>query len=132
MQHTTVMPDELYDSTENLYTHAIVADGRLYMSGQVAIDETGGVSGDDIETQARLAFENVGSILTEVDLEFSDVVKVTSYLTDLRRDYDAFKAVYGEVFSDGYPCHTLLGVDELGKPDLLVELEVEAPLPDQT
>jgi enamine deaminase RidA (YjgF/YER057c/UK114 family) len=123
------MPDGLYDSTERQYVHAIVADGTLHMSGQVATDAGGNAVGEDIETQTRQAFENVGRILEEAGADFEDVVKVTSYLVDVQGDYDGYKTVFGEFFDDPLPCHTMLGVADLADEAFLVELEVEAPLP---
>lgn len=131
MQRTTVMPDELYDSTDKQYVHAIVADGTLHMSGQVATDPDGDVVGDSIQTQTRQAFDNVGAILDEVGLKFDDVVKVTSYLVDVQGDYDGYKAVFSEFFDEPLPCHTMLGVDALAHEAFLVELEIEAPLPEE-
>lgn len=124
------MPDELYDSTSLNYTHAIVADGTLHVSGQVATDSDGNSVGDDIETQARQAFENVGHILDEVDCSFDDVVKVTSYLVDIHENYEGFKSVYDEFFEGQPPCHTMLGVEKLASKDWLVEIEVDVNLPD--
>jgi len=123
------MPDGLYDSTERGYVHAVVADGTLHMSGQVATDADGNVVGEDIETQTRQAFENVGRLLEEVGADFEDVVKVTSYLVDVQGDYDGYKTAFGEFFDDPLPCHTMLGVADLADEAFLVELEVEAPLP---
>jgi 2-iminobutanoate/2-iminopropanoate deaminase len=128
MTRTEVMPEGLYDSTERQYVHAVVADGTLYMSGQVATDADGNVVGDDVETQTRQAFENVGRILAEVDAGFEDVVKVTSYLVDIHGDYDGYKSVFADFFEDPLPCHTMLGVADLASEAFLVELEVEAPL----
>jgi 2-iminobutanoate/2-iminopropanoate deaminase len=124
------MPDRLYDSTERQYVHAVVADGTLYMSGQVATDADGNVVGEDIETQTRQALENVGEILDAVGVGFEDVVKVTSYLVDIHGDYDGYKSVFAEFFDDPLPCHTMLGVADLASEAFLVELEVEAPLPE--
>ncbi|MEF8868986.1 MAG: RidA family protein [Haloarculaceae archaeon] len=129
MTRTEVMPEGLYDSTERQYVHAVVADGTLYMSGQVATDRDGNVVGEEIETQTRQALENVGEILESVDAGFDDVVKVTSYLVDIHGDYDGYKSVFGEFFEDPLPCHTMLGVADLADEAFLVELEVEAPLP---
>ena len=128
MSRTEIMPDALYDSTQNQYVHAIVEDDTLYMSGQVARAPSGDVVGDAIEPQTRQAFENVEAILDEVDADFADVAKVTSYLTAIHDDYDGYKAVFSEFFDAPYPCHTMLGVAALAHPDLRVELEVEVPL----
>lgn len=130
MPRTEVMPDGLYDSTDRRYVHAVVADGTLYMSGQIATDVDGNVVGEDIETQTRQALENVGEILDAIGVGFEDVVKVTSYLVDIHGDYDGYKSVFAEFFDDPLPCHTMLGVADLASEAFLVELEVEAPLPE--
>ena len=130
MTRTEIMPEGLYDSTERQYVHAVVADGTLYMSGQVATDADGNVVGEDIEAQTRQAFENVGRILEEAGVGFDDVVKVTSYLVDIHGDYDGYKRAFAEFFDDPLPCHTMLGVADLAREAFLVELEVEAPLPE--
>lgn len=148
-----ILPDELSDSTARLYTHARVANGTLYMSGQVgwtgddAVDDEefegdddgrrpgvdyrpgdGTTPGSDIEAQTSQAFRNVEIILKEVDKELSDIRKVTSYFTDIERDFGGYKTVWGEIFDEPYPAHTAVGVEALAAPDLLVEIEAEVPL----
>lgn len=146
-----ILPDELSDSTARLYTHARVADGVLYMSGQVGwegdeadpeVEEVndrdrpgvayregdGSVPDTEIEAQTRQAFENVAIILDEVDKELSDVRKVTSYFTNIDRDFGGYKTVWGQIFDEPYPCHTAIGVDSLAAEDLLLEIEAEVPL----
>lgn len=130
MSRTQVMPEGLYDSTERQYVHAVVADGTLYMSGQIATDADGTLVGADIETQTRQAFENVGHILEEAGAGFEDVVKVTSYLVEVQADYDGYKSVFAEFFDEQLPCHTMLGVAELALEGALVEIEVEVVLPE--
>lgn len=130
MARTEIMPDELYDSTRFHYTHAIIVDDTFHMSGQVATDADGNVVGGGIKTQARQAFENVGIILDEIDRGFNHIVKVTSYLVDIRENYDGFKSVYDDLFEGRPPCHTLLGVENLGSEAFLVELEVDVQLSD--
>ena len=152
MDDQIILPDELSDSTARLYTHARVANGTLYMSGQVGwegseaeaetdVDESdrpgvayregdGTTSGTDIESQTRQAFENVAIILEHVDKELSDVRKVTSYFTDIDRDFGGYKTVWGQLFEEPYPAHTAIGVDSLAAEDLLLEIEAEVPLED--
>ena len=152
MSDQIILPEELSDSTARLYTHARVAGGTLYMSGQVGwsgrdedlegeVDEAdrpgvdyrpgdGTTAGSDIRAQTRQAFGNVEVILREVDKELSDVRKVTSYFTDIDRDFGGYKTVWGELFDEPYPCHTAIGVDSLAAEDLLLEIEAEVPLDD--
>ena len=129
MAREILRPDELSDPTPHNHSHAIVEDGVLFMSGQVAVDRDGNTVGDGAETQAEKAFENVGHILEAVGRDFDDVRKVTSYLVDAQESYDGFIRAYRSVFEEPpYPCHTVLGVATLPSPELLVELEVEVPV----
>ena len=129
MTRTVINPEQLFDPSANNANHAVVEDGTLYISGQVGLDEDGALVGDDIESQARRSFENLAAILDQVDRELQDAAKLTSYLTDIHRDYDAYKEVWAEYFdSEPYPCHTALGVDALAAEGLLVEIEAQVPL----
>jgi enamine deaminase RidA (YjgF/YER057c/UK114 family) len=121
-------PDGLYDPTERLYSHARIADGTLYMSGQVGRNGDGDVVGPDIGTQARRVFENVGVILEAVDEDFASIAKVTSYFTDIEADLSPYKEIWGEVFAEPYPAHTAIGVEALATPQLRLEVEAEVPL----
>lgn len=126
MARRVIEPDELADSTPHHFSPAIVANGTLYISGQVGTDKQGNYVGDDIESQTRQAFENVETILQSVDKELEDIVKVTSYIVDSTSHYDAFQSVYREIFStEPFSCHTAIGVESLASRTPLVELEVE-------
>jgi enamine deaminase RidA (YjgF/YER057c/UK114 family) len=79
----------VYDSSDPQHTQAIVTDGRCYISGQVALNANGEVVGDDVETQTCQAFENVAGVLDEIDGEFADIIKLTSYLVDIEETFTA-------------------------------------------
>ena len=129
MKRDELSPDGLADSTPHHFTPGVVANGTFYMSGQVATDENGEYVGDDIETQARQAFDNVRTLLAAAGADLDDIVKVTSYIVDIRENYDGFHSVYQEVFAnEPYPCHTALGVESLASDPPLVEIEVEVPV----
>jgi enamine deaminase RidA (YjgF/YER057c/UK114 family) len=124
-----INPPELKDAREIGYNHARIDGGTFYMAGQVAMDAEANVVGDDIETQARKAYENVGILLDAIDKSYSDVAKVTTHVVDpAEHYYDGYKQVYWETFSEPYPCHTVLGHEQLAHEDYLVEVEVEVPL----
>ena len=131
MPRYAINPPELKDARGIGYNHAIVEGGRFYMAGQVAMDADSNVVGNDIETQARKAYENVGILLDAVGKTFADVAKVTTHIVDpVEHYYDGYKEVYWETFDEPYPCHTVLGHDQLANEDYLVEVEVEVPLSD--
>ena len=129
MHREAINPDGLIDSTGIGYSQAVVADGTFYMSGQVGWDADFELAGDDIASQARQAFANVETLLAEVEADLSNVAKVTSYLVEPHDRLEAYLGVWNEVFEEEpYPCHTLLGVDQLAQEGCLVEIEVEVPL----
>lgn len=128
MARQVIDPDELPDSSKHAYSHAIVADETLWMSGQVGMDGNRNLAGDDIESQARQAFDNVRAILDAVDRGFDDVTKVTTHMVEPQSRFDAFFEVWTDVFAEPYPCHTVVGVDQLAGEEYLVELEVEMPV----
>lgn len=129
MSRRAINPDGLVDAPSIGYNHAIVEDGILYTSGQVGWDAEFELAGDDIRSQTRQAFENVETLLAELDLGLDDVTKVTAHIVDPPARRDGFFEVWNEVYPEQpYPCLTILGTHGLAQGDFLVELEVEAPV----
>lgn len=118
-------PDEL---AETSYSHAVVANGQFYMAGQVARDADGEIVGDDLETQTRKVFENIGVLLERADKEFDDIAKVTVYIVGEQESLSGYKQVYEEIFSEPYPCQTVVGTRSLGDSPVMIEIEAEVPL----
>lgn len=114
------------------YSHgAEVTGGRtVYVSGQIALDALGDVVGaDDFEAQARQVFRNVGHVLAAAGLDFSAVVKLTVFLTDMA-DIAVFRRVRDEFVNVGAPpASTAVRVARLVRPELRVEVEAIAVAP---
>jgi enamine deaminase RidA (YjgF/YER057c/UK114 family) len=125
MAREAYSPDELSDTS---YSHAVVADGQFYMAGQVARDADGEIVGDDLETQSRRVFENIGVLLDEVGKDFDDVAKVTVYVIGDHDSLEGYTTVYDEMFSAPYPCQTVIGTRPLGDSPVLIEIEAEVPM----
>src|SRR6476659_2416866 len=81
-----------------------------------------------IEAQTKLAMENIKSILDHQGLTWTDVVKVTKYLTDMR-DMDGMVAVLAEYFGAWTPASTTVCVNQLSTPGARVELDMIAVYP---
>lgn len=127
-----IAPSTVFDSTEYAYSQARVENGSLYLSGQIGVDADLRVVGD-AEAQTRQALANTEAILEEINHDLSDVVKVTSYVVDLAGNIEGYRDAWRSVFEEPYPCHTLLGVDQLSSiadGELLVEVEAEISLTD--
>ncbi len=83
-----------------------------------------------IEAQCRACFENVRVILEEAGAAWDDIVDVTVFLTNMKRDFDAYNAVYAEYFAgDGMPNPTRTTVEVGALPTAIdVELKVVASI----
>lgn len=103
----------------------IVANGFLYVSGFGPHDPATGTIPDGVAGQTRAVLTNISAVLAEVGLDLSDVVKVTSHLQHLKRDFAAYNAVYAELVPEPRPVRTTVGSDLM---DILVEIDVVAAL----
>ena len=117
-------------STENApaaigpYSQAIVANGMLYTSGQIAIDpKVGDVVAKDIEGQTEQVMKNLSALLDAAGTSFDKVVKTTCFLADIK-DFATFNAIYATYFTSK-PARSCVAVRDLPK-GVLVEVEVIA------
>ena len=95
------------------YSQAIVHKGFIFVSGQGAVDPiTNQVTAGTIETETRLALENIKIILTEAGSSLNNILQVRAYLTDIR-EYGRFNDAYREYFKNPMPARTCLQVKSL-------------------
>ncbi|NLX40476.1 MAG: RidA family protein [Bacteroidales bacterium] len=107
------------------YSQAVVADNTIYVSGQLPIDaSTGEFAPGGVREQIHQIFKNIGYILEEAGYDFSDVVKTTVYLTDMK-DFAVMNEVYAEYYSKPYPARVAYEVAALPKA-ALAEVDVIA------
>lgn len=81
---------------------AVDAEATLYISGQLPINPASGTMPDTIEAQTRQSLDNLGAILREAGMDYSDIVKTTVLLDDIK-DFAAMNAVYAEYFEGEKP-----------------------------
>lgn len=106
------------------YSQAIDTGTFVYASGQIPVDPATGNIPEGIDAQTAQSLANVGAILREAGLDYSNVIKTTVFLRDMA-DFGAMNAVYAGVFSEPYPARSAVAVRELPK-GVLVEIEVIA------
>lgn len=104
------------------YVHAVMAGDFLYTSGQLGIDPATGEIPMGVEAQAHMSLKNLGAILNEAGLTYSDVVKTTVFLDDMN-DFATINAIYAEYFTDETPARSCVEVAKLPKGGLI---EIEA------
>lgn len=107
------------------FSTAIVDNGCVYSSGQVAQDPTTGKLIDGgVAAQTAQAISNVEAVLAATGKSLRDVVKVNVYLTDMS-DFSDMNRVYAEWFQAPYPARTTVTVTALPL-GAAVEIEVVA------
>jgi len=107
------------------YSHAVTANGFVYVSGQGPVDPKTGVMSDNFAEQIRQTLRNVETILKGVGAGLNDVVKINAYLADLTR-FKEYNEVYTEFFKTEPPARTTIGCQLHG---IHVEIDCVAALP---
>jgi enamine deaminase RidA (YjgF/YER057c/UK114 family) len=98
----------------------------LLITGQLAVDaENRVIAPLDAAEQTEHVFRRIGAILAAAGMGFGDVVKVDTFLTDMR-DFAKYSPIRNRYFADVLPVSTLLEVKGLAQPGLCVEVEVVA------
>jgi len=112
------------------YSQAIMANGFIFVSGQIPIDpEKGEIVGTTVEEQAHQVLKNIKAILEEAGSSLAEVVKATVYLADMN-DFARMNAVYAQYFPEPYPARAAFQVARLPR-DVKIEIEVIAIAPAQ-
>lgn len=110
------------------YPHARRAGNLLFLSGIGPRSADGNAIPDDFAAQCHAVLANVRAVLESAGAGWSDLVDVTVYLTDIRRDFDTFNRIYGEYFSAAAgPCRTTVEVSRLPTP-IAIELKCIAEI----
>jgi 2-iminobutanoate/2-iminopropanoate deaminase len=97
------------------YNQAIIANGMLYISGQIALHPTTGeLVMDTIEAETELVMQNLQAILQEAKIDFSHAVKTTILLSDMNL-FAIVNTIYGKYFGDDAPARETFAVKGLPK-----------------
>ena len=114
-------------SPPQFYSHGVevVSPQRmLFISGQVGVRPDGSVA-EGIAEQTRVALQNLQTVLAGAEMEVTDIVKTTIYLTD-ESLFQGFAEAGAPFVSSPPPATTLVYVKALASPALLVEIEAIA------
>jgi 2-iminobutanoate/2-iminopropanoate deaminase len=96
------------------YSPAVMTSGGLlFISGQIPLDpESGKLLKGDISGETRIVMERIGRILQKHGMDYSNLVKCTVFLTDIR-DYQAVNKVYATFFEEQFPAREAIEVANL-------------------
>lgn len=101
------------------YSHAVVAGGFVFVSGQGPVDPATGRMPDDFAGQVRQTLTNLRTILEGAGSSLGEVVKINCYLSDVTR-FREWNAIYAEFFPAAPPARTTVGCQLNG---ILVEVD---------
>jgi enamine deaminase RidA (YjgF/YER057c/UK114 family) len=116
------------------YTQVVEVTGpgrTVYIAGQLGTDRTGEVVGEagDFRAQAEQVFENLKEALAAVGAGFADVVKLNSYLGDIKYLPILREVRAGYLNAAALPASTTISVAGFARPTALLEIEAVAVLP---
>ena len=122
-----ITPATLRDSyvDEWRMSPGILCNGFLFLTGMTGTPPKGVISTDN-ETQIRQCFENINLVLAEAEMNFTNVVEMTSYHVGINRHLDIFKSVRNDYLTPPYPAWTAVEVVGLINPKAFVEVRIIA------
>ena len=132
--HSTSAPEPV-----GAYPHARRVGNLLFLSGVgprergsrripgVEFDDAGNIVSSDIEAQCRSVFTNVRLILEEAGSRWENLVDVTVFLTNMKRDFTTYNRLWAEYFPSDPPCRTTIEINALPTP-IAIELKCIATI----
>lgn len=124
------------------YPHARRVGNLLFLSGigprnpkdnsipGLELDASGNIVKYDIQAECHSVFANVKAVLEASGSSWDKMVDVTVYLTNMKKDFEAYNKIYGEYFKNVQACRTTVEVKSLPTP-IAIELKVIATISDQ-
>jgi len=102
----------------------------VFVAGQTGVDASGKTA-QGFRAQATQAFENIKTALVSLGGSMDNVVRLTTYMTDIEQNADAYREVRASFFTDRstLPASTLLQITRLANPTFLIEVDATAILP---
>ncbi len=112
----------------------VTGPGRMIFLAGVGAEDENGKGGDilhkgDFVGQCHYAYDKIKRLLAKHGATLGDVVKMVTYVTDMRYQADYGKCRVEEFGSNALPAHTLLNISQLAWPGMLVEIDVTAIVP---
>ena len=126
MKFQRVFSDDVPEPDPGLWSNCKKFDNMIFVSGLVAVDNDGNVvAPSDAHEQACCIFTYIQKYIEAAGGQMNDVAKMTIFLSDIRDRPEVLDA-RRKFFTGDFPCSTLVAVDALIDPRMLVEIEAIA------
>lgn len=121
------------------YPHSRKVGNLLFLSGigprkpitgeipGLELDADGNIVKYSIEAECHSVFQNVRTVLEESGAQWTDLVDITVFLTNMKDDFATFNRIYAEYFTEAQPCRTTVEIKSLPTP-IAIELKCLAVL----
>jgi enamine deaminase RidA (YjgF/YER057c/UK114 family) len=119
------MPPSLPDSTQIGFSHGIRSGNLLFIAGELGVGPPGAES--NFETQTRRAFANVQAVLETAGGTLADLVSTTTFVVDPSY-FGEYLRLRREILGPSLPTGALVSVNQLARPEALVEIQAIAVL----
>ncbi len=106
------------------YSQAVIANGMVYTSGQIALTPDGVMLESDVIVQTKQVLKNLQAVLEEAGSSMSQVVKTTIFIASMD-DFATINEIYEEAFGSHKPARATVAVKTLPK-NALVEIDAVA------
>ena len=125
MERTNICTNSYWEQFVG-YSKAVKIGNQIHVSGTTATDRAGKIIGlGNPYTQTKRIIENIESALIEAGSSLEDIVRTRIYVTNIDRRQNVCRA-YREYFNDICPATTIVEVNRLIAPEVLVEIEADA------
>ena len=138
MSNATKISTDNAPKPVGLYPHARKVGNLLFLSGVgprtagsdandsgvpgLELDHNGNFKSFDFEAQVHSVFANVKAVLEASGSSWNELVDITVFLVDMKRDFHTFNRIYAEYFKENQPCRTTLAINSLPTP-IAIELK---------
>ena len=138
MSNSTKISTDNAPKPVGLYPHARKVGNLLFLSGVgprtagsdtndsgvpgLDLDHNGNFKSFDFEAQVHSVFANVKAVLKASGSSWNELVDITVFLVDMKRDFHTFNRIYAEYFKENQPCRTTLAINSLPTP-IAIELK---------
>lgn len=124
---------DIFDGTETTgaYARAVRFGNQIHVAGTTSTNARGEVVGEDLYAQCKETYAKIERVLAQAGTGLGDVVRIVAYVTDISRP-DGFSRATIEAFEPTgvRPAATLVEITALYKPEMMVEIEAYALLPE--